>query len=419
MHDIGAVLARLERLKLDNGLEVLLLPQNHAPVVSFQTWLRTGSAHEEPGKTGLAHFFEHLSYKGTERIALGQYDRLIEEQGGDAGASTWFDWTEYHVDIPSSALDLAIDLEADRMQNLSINDRIVADEKLVVLSERRDVIEDDPIGKANELLWNLALSGHPYAHPTIGWQEDIESYTAEDCRAFYRRHYVPNNAVVLVVGDFDPDHVFERLRASYGSIATGLGPEAVAEWVTPPSGGEHSIALSVVTPKTLIAFGAPAYHDKDHVALSLAATILGSGAASRLTRSLAFEKELLYDFSLDTYPLQLPSLIEATLEGHDSVPIERAEEEFWSQLESFVHEGPSDDELVRAKNRLLLSRWSAIETNAGLAEEIGFSAVLGGKPDFFLQRTQWFEDCTAIDVQAACRRYLTREAATVVRVEVS
>ena len=417
MQQLTENLGRLQRIRLDNGLEVLLLPQHHAPVVSFQTWLRTGSAQEQIGKTGLAHFFEHLSYKGTSNVGAGQYDRLIEERGGDAGASTWFDWTEYHVDVPSSALELAMELESDRLQNLVLDEEIVADEKPVVLSERRDVVDDDPIGAANELLWSKALDGHPYAHPTIGWQKDIESYTVEDCRDFYAQHYHPGNVVIAIVGDFDTTRAVQLLRRKYGQIPAKEGAQRSASLTAPASGGEHQIALSVVTPKTLFAFPAPAYSEKEHVALSLASTILGTGASSRITRALAYEKELLYDFSLDTYPLQLPSLVEATLEGHDQVPIERAEGEFWRLLEAFVEQGPTEDELLRAKNRQLLVRWSSIETNAGLAEEMGLGAVLCGQPDFFLKRTRWFEECTAHEVQSAAKRFFLRDLATTVRVE--
>lgn len=419
MRQLTESVGQLRTFRLNNGLEVLLLPQNHAPIVSYQTWFRTGSAHEQPGKTGLAHFFEHLSFKGTSRVPMGQYDRLIEEKGGDAGASTWFDWTEYHIDIPSSGLDLVIDLEADRMQNLLFSQQVIEEEKLVVLSERREVVEDDPIGKANELLWHRALQSHPYAHPTIGWQEDIESYTVDDCRAFYGQHYVPNNAVLVIVGDLDLVATEEKVRAAYEGIAPGAGPQPIEARAFDARREELAVELPVVTPKTLIGFDAPAYQTREHVALSLAATIVGSGASSRFTRALAHEHELLYDFSLDTYPLQLPSLVEATLEGHDEVPIDKAEAFFWKLLGEFIDHGPTQDELTRAKNRLLLARWSSIETNAGLGEEIGFGAAMSGEPDFFLKRTRWLEECTANEVQQACKTFLRQEAACIVRVEVA
>ena len=190
----------MHRWRLDNGLTVLVLVDASAPVASYHTWFNVGSRHEKPGKTGLAHLFEHLMFNETENLKAGTFDRKLEENGAETNAATWVDWTYYYESLPADRVKLAVKLEAERMARLVLREPQVASEKEVVANERRYRVDDDVEGAANELLYKTAFAEHPYGWPTIGWMEDIQGFTPEDCVAFYRTYYAPNNATVVVVG---------------------------------------------------------------------------------------------------------------------------------------------------------------------------------------------------------------------------
>src|SRR5262245_56053404 len=176
-----------------------------------------GSRNEKPGKTGIAHLFEHLMFNETEGLAAGEFDRQLEELGAESNASTWLDWTHYDIAIPSSGFDRVVELEAERMNHLVLREPQVASEKEVVMNERRFRVEDDVEGALNELLWSTAFEDHPYRWPTIGWMSDIESFDVDDCQRFYRTYYAPNNATLVVVGDIEPERTLRKLQDAYGA----------------------------------------------------------------------------------------------------------------------------------------------------------------------------------------------------------
>src|SRR3984957_17092287 len=206
---------RVERFVLGNGLRVLLLEDRTAPVVCLQTWFGVGSRHERPGKTGLAHLFEHLMFGETEETAHGAFDRLLEEAGAETNAATFLDWTYYHTNPPKDALPLAMKLEAGRIARLVLREPQVSSEKEVVSNERRQRVDDDVDGSVSELLYREAFTKHGYGWPTIGWMKDIEGFTTEDCVAFYRTYYAPNNATLVVVGDATAAHVLGLVQDHY------------------------------------------------------------------------------------------------------------------------------------------------------------------------------------------------------------
>src|SRR5579884_839742 len=218
----------LHRWRLGNGLTVLVLVDTSAPTVAYHTWFAVGSRHERPGKTGLAHLFEHLMFGETENLRAGVFDRKLEEAGAETNAATWVDWTYYHELLPADRVKLAVKLEAERMQRLVLREPQVASEKEVVANERRYRVDDDVEGSANELLYRTAFSRHPYGWPTIGWMEDIQGFTPEDCVGFYRTYYAPNNATVVVVGDVRERDLLLAIRDAYGGIpAQAIPPEDV------------------------------------------------------------------------------------------------------------------------------------------------------------------------------------------------
>src|SRR5438552_13553844 len=209
---------------LDNGLRVLLLEDHRSPIVSFQVWYRVGSRDEQRGATGIAHFLEHMMFKGTPTRGPKQFARLVEENGGQDNAFTSQDVTSYFVDIAADKLDLVIELEADRMQNLLLEPTEIASEREVVIEERRTRTEDDPGGYLGEEVNSIAFKAHPYGYPIIGWMEDIKRITPDEIRAFYKTYYVPNNAIVVAVGDFKAPETLEKVRRRFGRIPRGRVP---------------------------------------------------------------------------------------------------------------------------------------------------------------------------------------------------
>jgi zinc protease len=194
----GGALALHATTLPENGLRLFVLPDPSAPVVSYQTWLKVGSRDESPGKTGISHLLEHLMFLGTKRHPLGEFDRLIELAGGENNASTWTDWTQYHENVPASELDLVIALEVDRFETLGVSEAKFQSERDVVVSERRDRVEDDVDGAASERLFAMVFGRrHPYGWPTLGWMQDIQGLTRADARSYFRQHYAPNHAAIV------------------------------------------------------------------------------------------------------------------------------------------------------------------------------------------------------------------------------
>src|SRR5512134_3260786 len=212
------------RYRLANGLGLIAAIDRRAPIVALQTWFRVGSRHERPGATGMAHLFEHLMFSQTESLPPGEFDRVVERTGGESNAATWVDWTYYRLSLPARDLALAVRLESERMTRLVLAPEPVEAERDVVTNERRERVEDDVDGWLDEQLMALAFEVHPYRWPTIGWMEDIRALPLDDIRAFYRTWYTPNNATLVVVGDFDEAELLDVVEAGYGPIPPAVLP---------------------------------------------------------------------------------------------------------------------------------------------------------------------------------------------------
>src|SRR5881296_3298131 len=228
---------------LENGLRVLLQEDHRSPIVSFQMWYRVGSRNEARGATGIAHFLEHMMFKSTPTHGQGQFARLVEQNGGQDNAFTSQDVTSYYVNIAADRIDLVIDLESDRMQNLKLDAKDIASEREVVIEERRTRTEDDPGGFLGEEVGSIAFRSHPYGAPIIGWMEDIARITPEEIRAFYKTYYMPNNALVVAAGDFKAHDLLEKIKARYGGLPRGAAPPAVMA-VEPAQNGERRLLVT-------------------------------------------------------------------------------------------------------------------------------------------------------------------------------
>jgi len=414
---LGVDPPRVLRFLLGNGLRLLLLVDKSAPVLSYFTWFRVGSRHEKPGKTGLAHLFEHLMFNETEGLAASEFDRKLEENGAESNAATWLDWTYYYESLPKDRFALAVKLESERMARLVLREPQVASEKEVVANERRMRVDDDVEGTANEILYKTAFTLHPYHWPTIGWMQDIENFTPDDCVAFYRTYYAPNNATVVVVGDVSEKDVLTRIRDAYGAIPSSEIPEedTVPE---PPQRELREITLKKPTPseKLLLGYRGPALGDADHPTCVVLNEILFGGRASRLYRELVTTREACTEVRGWVSTFRDPGLYELYFTARPGV----ASADILAALEAQLARVKADlvdpEELDRAKARLELGLLQSLETTSGKAEQIGFYDTVLGDPSAAFRRLERYRRVTAGEIRTAARRYFVDEARTIVRV---
>jgi len=407
----------VEHFRMANGLELLVCEDHSAPVVAYQTWFRVGSRHEREGKTGLAHLFEHLMFNEIEGLQAGEFDRLLEEAGAENNAATWLDWTQYTIAVPSSQLALVVKLEADRMSRLVLRDPQVASEKDVVANERRYRVEDDVEGAVSELLWKTAYTQHAYRWPTIGWMEDIESFTSADCQEFYRTFYSPNNAAVVVVGDVAEADLLRLAVGAYGDMAASVLPlEDVRP--EPPQGQERRAELSkpTATEKLVIGYHGPALGDFDHAATTLLGEVLFGGRASRMYQKLVRTLEIASEVRVFVGPFRDPGLIEvyaAAREQHTAEELLAAIDE---ELCRVKEEPVSQAEIERALARLELGLLASLDTADGKASNIGFFHTVLGRPAAAFERLAAMSRTNASELRRSARRFFVPEHRSLVMV---
>jgi zinc protease len=319
--------------------------------------------------------------------------------------------------LPAERLKLAIGLEAERMSRLVLRDPQVASEKEVVANERRYRVDDDVEGTANELLYKTAFAQHPYRWPTIGWMEDIQGFTPEDCVSFYRTYYAPNNATIVVVGDVRERDVLLAIRDAYGPIPSQvIPPEDIVPEPAQLEKRETEVRKPTATEKLLVAFKGPALGDADHSVATVLNEVLFGGRASRLYRALIVDKELATDVRGWVSTFRDPGLLECwvTARGaHTTRELQAVLDEAFARVRDQV---VSDDELARAKARLELGLLQQLETIPGKAEQIGFFETVLGDPAYAFRRLEAFRRTTASDLRRVARRYLLESASTIVRV---
>ncbi len=410
----------LGRYELDNGLVVLHLYDREAPVVAFQTWVKVGSRHEKEGKTGLAHLFEHLMFNEAEGLPHGEFDRRLEAAGAESNAGTWLDWTFYYESAPKGAFPLLAELEATRLSKLVLREPQIASEIEVVANERRQRVDDDVDGAVSELLYATAFRRHMYGSPTIGWMKDILAFSPEDCASFYGTYYAPNNATLVIVGDVREEELVEVVDRHYGALRPATIPiEDVRP--EPPQTEERRLVVEKPTAveKLAIGYRGPALGDADHAALSVLADALFGGRGARVHRALVQEKELAIDCRGWVSTFHDPGLFDVSLSARSGVAAEVALEALDEELDRAVREPLDEGELARVKARMELGTLQAMHTAAGKAEQIGFWDTVTGDPSGVFARLEAVRRTTVTDVLRAARRYLVRDARTVVFVRPS
>ncbi|HZF53020.1 MAG TPA: pitrilysin family protein [Polyangiaceae bacterium] len=408
---------QVHRFVLGNGLKVLILEDHAAPVACLQVWFGVGSRHEKVGKTGISHLFEHLMFGETDKREHGAFDKLLEEAGAETNAATFLDWTYYHANLPKDALALAVALEAERMTGLILRDPQVTSEKEVVANERRQHVDDDVDGAVSELLYKEAFREHAYRWPTIGWMEDIQGFTTEDCMAFYRTYYAPNNATMVVVGDVETREVLSLVQEHYGKIEPSIMPiEDVRP--EPPQTEERRQRVTKPTPTQKVAMGfkSPALGDFDYAPLVLLNELLFGGRSSRVHRALVQEQEIATEVRGSVGAFHDPSLYDIYLVARG----EHTTEELISALDAILdevrREAPGEGELDKAKARVELATLQGLETVAGKAGQIGFYEVVVGSPAALFEKLDEYRRVKRDDLLRVARRYLVPTGRTMIEV---
>jgi zinc protease len=399
---------------LPNGLQIIVWPDHNIPNVALYNFVHVGSRNEGTGTTGLAHFFEHMMFNGTSQHAPGEFDRLMEAQGASNNAYTTQDVTVYQDWFPSSALELVLELESDRIANLAFVPEVVENERKVVYSERRLRVEDSNAALLDEQVQATAFLAHPYRIPTIGWPSDIQSWTMADLQNFFRTYYAPNNCTLVLVGAVDPDQVFALARKYFGPNPARDAPPPVRTR-EPEQLGERRLVLERPGQNPLLhyAYHAIAAADPRQPALDILQTILTSGHASRLHRALVEQDKLAVaigggwseGFDANVF------VIHATLPAGGSVPV--LEQALDAQLARVVADGVSEQELRRAKNQVAADFWRGASTIDGKARLLGEYAVMHGDYRLLFAAPEAYERVTREDVASIARQVFNTDRRTV------
>ena len=404
--DAPSPTAGVQATTLENGLRVLLLEDHRSPIVTVQTWYRVGSRNEHRGATGIAHFLEHMMFKGTPNHGPREFARLVEQNGGQDNAFTSQDVTSYYVNLVADKLDLVLDLEADRMHNLLLDAKEIDSERQVVIEERRTRTEDDPEGFLAEEVSSIAFKAHPYSNPIIGWSEDLRRITPAEIRAFYKTYYNPNNAILVVVGDFRADEALGKIKARFSRVPRAPDPPPVLA-VEPPQNGERRVIVKkqAQLPVVHLAWHVPNQKSDDAAALELLSTVLSGGRASRLYRHLVYEKRLALEAGGD-YPYFSfdPGLFWFWATAMPGQTPETLEKVLLEEMEQLKQQPVTEEELTRAKNQIeaeFVFQQDSIHRRASLLAR--FETIGGYKlEDSFISRIR---AVTAADIQRVARTW--------------
>jgi zinc protease len=370
--------------KLANGLDVVVVEDHLAPVVTQMVWYRCGAADEEPGHSGIAHFLEHLMFKGTPTVPAGEFSKIVARNGGEDNAFTFYDYTAYFQTIAADRLELIMKLEADRMQNLSLTDDQVYPERDVIVEERRQRIESSPQARLGEAMRYVLMANSPYGRPAIGWKQEMEKLTTADAVAWYKKWYTPSNATLIVVGDVKPDQVKALAEKYYGPIPARPVPPRIRPQVAPLDGAESRLTLkdeNIHQPAFSRLYVAPNYSQatkKTALALEVFDEIFGTGTTSRLYKALAVKLKVATgvsssydDTAIDPIAYSITAI---PAPGKDVHEVEQAVD---GVIQDLLKNGVTDAEVADAKTRLQAQAILARDSLSGPAHSIGEAVATG------------------------------------------
>lgn len=405
-----------KEFNLDNGLKVIVIEDHKVPIATFQVWYRVGSRYEIAGKTGLSHLLEHMMFKGTPKYGPKTFSKIIQRNGGIDNAMTTKDYTMYFEILSSDRIDIAIDLESDRMRNLIFDLKEVLSERDVVMEERRLRYEDDPQNSLFEWVIATALITHPYRNPVIGWMSDLNNIKLEDLRDFYEAYYRPDNAFIVVAGDVKSEEIIEKIKATFGKEKSNKGSIPTKSVTSEPKQkGEKRLILKkeAELPSILVAFHTPSIPHEDSFALDVLSTILSGGKSSRLYRSLVYDKKIALEAGSDYSGMYIDPFLfflwATPSPGKDTKEVEKA---LYDEIEKIKDEPPSERELQKAKNQIESFFIFSQDSLYMQAMTTGKFEVLGS----WRLKDRYLEGIREVkpeDIQRVAKKYLNEDNRTV------
>jgi zinc protease len=400
---------------LANGLELIVIPDHRAPVVTHMIWYKVGAADETPGKSGLAHFLEHLMFKGTAKNPTGKFSQVVARIGGQENAFTSQDYTGYYQRVPSDQLKTVMEFEADRMTGLQLTDDVVLPERNVILEEQNQRIGNNPRARLGEQIDAALYLNNPYGKPVIGWRHEMEELSRDDAIGFYRRFYAPNNAVVVIAGDVDPATARALVEETYGKVPrhNNLPPRIRAQ--EPPPVAARSLTLAdarAEIPTLQREYLVPSFATSkrgESMALEVLAHILGSGSNSRLYRGLVVDKQVAVAANA-WYDASTLDLSKFAIGGspRPGVTLTQLEAETDAIVVEVIAKGVTAEELERAKTRLIADAVYALDNQASMARWYGTALTTGASVNDVKNWPDRIRAVTAEQVQDAARQWLDK-----------
>jgi len=407
----GVPKLQFEKLTLPNGLQVILHEDHSTPIVAVDTWYHVGSGDERPGRTGFAHLFEHLMFMGSQHVPQGQFDKLLESVGADNNGSTTFDRTNYYEQLPSNALPLALWLDADRMGNLlPVMDQAKLDlQRDVVKNERRQRYDNVPYGRANETIWAALFPiGHPYHWPTIGSMVDLSAASLEDVKQFFRTYYAPNNATLVIAGDFQRDSAVAWVNRYFAGIPRGpaVPPPPALPAVDIPRDTFLVLEDKVTLPRLYETWHSVKLYHPDDAVLDVLADVLAGDKNSRLYKRLVFDMQVAQDVNAFQASLRRDGYFQITVTPKPGQTPSRMEALVAEEIGKVARDGVTARELARSLNSRRASFLDQLAAVLGKADQLASYDYNAGTPDYVQQDLARYERVTAADVQRVAATYL-------------
>lgn len=405
----------VEKFQLQNGLTVLLHQDRSVPMISYHTWYRVGSRNEGPGITGAAHMLEHMMFKGAKKYSGKDFDRILHENGISNNAFTSYDYTGFYQNLPSSKLELMMDMEVDRMRFLNLKEEDLKSELQVVGEERRMRVDNSPMGLLRETFMGSLFKVHSYSWPIIGYMKDIQSYKIEDLKRFYDTFYVPNNAVLVLSGDFDIPKTKELVQKYYGQLEQRpIPPENIKPEPEVKKSNWLTLEKEIQTASLSIGWKTVSSSSEDTYALELAGAILGQGSASRLYKSLVLDQQLATNVVAYQMSLKDPGVFAVNVFLKNPKDAKKVHRIVLREIEKLKKQDVSENELIIAKASVMTEFVDSLTTNDGKARALAVNEILFSDYSRSLSDLDRYQNVNSTSIKAAVNKWLPSAKSTVV-----
>lgn len=406
------------RFQLPNGLTVLLLEDHSVPMISYHTWYRVGSRDESPGVTGAAHMLEHMMFKGAKKYDGKSFDRILHENGITNNAFTTSDYTGFYENLPSSKLELIMDMEVDRMSSLALKPEDLASEKEVVKEERRWRVDNNPMGVLRELVMSTIFKAHPYRWPVIGHMKDIAQYDVEKLRFFYNKFYVPNNAVLILVGDFRTSQAKSLIEKYYGKLeAKPIGERVYEKEPEQKSQRNAVVRKDVQNSSFLVSYqGVPQGHP-DMYALDMLASLLGNGPSSRLDRRMVYQKQVATAAYAFHSAMKDHGVFAVGVSLRPGLAVKDNLDTIYNEIWKVRNQKLTELELKKLKTQVMKDGVDSLRTMDGKARALAINEILTGSYESLFTDLDKYQAVTIEDIKRVAEKYLNQSQRSIISLE--